>query len=52
MSPVKVLNVDDHRLIRSGVRAELGDSIEVIGEAEDVDSAVRAMLPPSESTMP
>ncbi|MGC5013725.1 response regulator [Streptosporangium sp. DT93] len=43
MSPVKVLIVDDHRLFRSGVRAELGDSIEVIGEAEDVESAVRAI---------
>jgi DNA-binding NarL/FixJ family response regulator len=35
-----VLIVDDHRLFRAGVRAELGDSIEVVGEAEDVDSAV------------
>ncbi|MEV4375790.1 response regulator [Streptosporangium amethystogenes] len=43
MSTVKVLIVDDHRLFRSGVRAELGDSIEVIGEAEDVESAVRAI---------
>ncbi|GAA4179117.1 response regulator transcription factor [Streptosporangium oxazolinicum] len=43
MSVVKVLIVDDHRLFRSGVRAELGDSIEVIGEAEDVDSAVKAI---------
>ncbi|GAA2891727.1 response regulator transcription factor [Streptosporangium fragile] len=43
MSAVKVLIVDDHRLFRSGVRAELGDSIEVIGEAEDVDSAVKAI---------
>ncbi|PZG33616.1 DNA-binding response regulator [Spongiactinospora rosea] len=32
--------VDDHRLFRSGVRAELGDGIEVVGEAEDVDTAV------------
>ncbi|MEU4536338.1 response regulator transcription factor [Streptosporangium sp. NPDC023825] len=43
MSVVKVLIVDDHRLFRSGVRAELGDSIEVIGEAEDVESAVKAI---------
>ncbi|AWS40689.1 response regulator transcription factor [Streptosporangium sp. 'caverna'] len=43
MSTVKVLIVDDHRLFRSGVRAELGDSIEVLGEAEDVDSAVKAI---------
>lgn len=37
---IKVLIVDDHRLFRAGVRAELGDSIEVVGEAEDVESAV------------
>ncbi|HEY9523792.1 MAG TPA: response regulator transcription factor [Thermopolyspora sp.] len=40
---VKVLIVDDHRLFRAGVRAELGARIEVVGEAEDVDSAVRAI---------
>ncbi|MEV0235693.1 response regulator transcription factor [Nonomuraea sp. NPDC050786] len=39
----RVLIVDDHRLFRSGVRAELGDSIEVVGEAEDVETAVRAI---------
>lgn len=43
VSTVRVLIVDDHRLFRSGVRAELGDSVEVIGEAEDVDSAVKAI---------
>ncbi|MFF5210814.1 response regulator [Streptosporangium sp. NPDC000396] len=43
MSAVRVLIVDDHRLFRSGVRAELGDSIEVVGEAEDVESAVRTI---------
>ncbi|GAA5071399.1 DNA-binding NarL/FixJ family response regulator [Thermocatellispora tengchongensis] len=37
---IKVLIVDDHRLFRSGVRAELGDSVEVVGEAEDVETAV------------
>ncbi|MFC4590535.1 response regulator [Sphaerisporangium corydalis] len=40
---VKVLIVDDHRLFRSGVRAELGPQIEVVGEAEDVESAVTAI---------
>ncbi|WP_214326995.1 response regulator [Nonomuraea sediminis] len=39
----RVLIVDDHRLFRSGVRAELGESIQVIGEAEDVESAVKAI---------
>jgi DNA-binding NarL/FixJ family response regulator len=39
----RVLIVDDHRLFRSGVRAELGDSIQVVGEAEDVETAVKAI---------
>ncbi|GIH89538.1 MULTISPECIES: response regulator [Planobispora] len=43
MGNVRVLIVDDHRLFRSGVRAELGESIEVIGEAEDVESAVKTI---------
>ncbi|GIH45314.1 MULTISPECIES: response regulator [Microbispora] len=43
MKTVRVLIVDDHRLFRSGVRAELGPSIQVIGEAEDVESAVTAI---------
>jgi DNA-binding NarL/FixJ family response regulator len=38
--PVRVVIVDDHRLFRSGVRAELGDAVDVVGEAEDVASAV------------
>jgi DNA-binding NarL/FixJ family response regulator len=37
---VRVVIVDDHRLFRAGVRAELGDDIDVVGEAEDVPSAV------------
>jgi DNA-binding NarL/FixJ family response regulator len=36
----KVLIVDDHSIFRSGLRASLDDSIEVLGEAADVDSAV------------
>jgi DNA-binding NarL/FixJ family response regulator len=43
MSVTRVLIVDDHRLFRSGVRAELGDSIQVVGEAEDVETAVKAI---------
>jgi DNA-binding NarL/FixJ family response regulator len=35
-----VFIVDDHGLFRSGVRAELGDSVDVVGEAEDVDPAI------------
>ncbi len=42
-TPVRVVLVDDHRMFRSGVRAELGDAVEVVGEAEDVESAVRVI---------
>jgi len=43
---VKVLVVDDHAMFRTGVRAELGaqPGIEVVGDAEDVDTAVAAIV--------
>ena len=40
MSALRVALVDDHRLFRSGVRAELGDAVEVVGEAGTVAEAV------------
>ena len=43
MSRVRVVLVDDHRLIRSGVRTELGDAVDVVGEAGDVDEAIRVI---------
>lgn len=36
----RVFIVDDHGLFRSGVRSELGDEVEVVGEADDVEPAV------------
>jgi DNA-binding NarL/FixJ family response regulator len=36
----RVVLVDDHGLFRSGVRAELGRQVEVIGEADDVQPAI------------
>jgi DNA-binding NarL/FixJ family response regulator len=36
----RVFLVDDHALVLSGVRAELGDSVEVVGEASEVDAAI------------
>jgi DNA-binding NarL/FixJ family response regulator len=36
----RVIIVDDHGLFRSGVRSELGDEVEVVGEAEDVQPAI------------
>ncbi|MGH1504714.1 MAG: response regulator [Acidimicrobiales bacterium] len=35
-----VVLVDDHELVRAGVRAELGDAVHVVGEASDVADAV------------
>jgi DNA-binding NarL/FixJ family response regulator len=43
VSAVRVVLVDDHRLVRSGVRAELGPEVDVVGEAADVDEAVRVI---------
>jgi DNA-binding NarL/FixJ family response regulator len=40
--------VDDHRLFRAGVRSELGDAVDVVGEAETVAEAialVKQLLP-------
>ncbi|MEI2820320.1 MAG: response regulator transcription factor [Marmoricola sp.] len=39
-----VVIVDDHAMFRTGVRAELGDQVELVGEADDVDSAVAAIV--------
>jgi DNA-binding NarL/FixJ family response regulator len=36
----RVVLVDDHHLFRSGVRAELGDAVDVVGEAGSVEEAV------------
>jgi DNA-binding NarL/FixJ family response regulator len=40
MSRLRVVVVDDHELVRAGVRSGLGDAIEVVGEAGDVLEAV------------
>lgn len=37
---VRVYLVDDHRLFLSGVRTELADEFEIVGSAQDVDSAI------------
>ena len=47
--PVDVVLVDDHLMFRTGVRASLDGSVRVVGEAEDVDTAIaliRAHRPP------
>jgi DNA-binding NarL/FixJ family response regulator len=41
---LRVVLVDDHRLFRAGVRSELGDAVEVVGEAGTVAEAVALVL--------
>jgi DNA-binding NarL/FixJ family response regulator len=38
-----VVIVDDHRIFRAGVRTELGELVEVLGEAETVEEGVGAI---------
>ncbi len=40
---VRVVIVDDHDLFRAGVRAELGERVDVVGEAGGVAEAVRTV---------
>ena len=40
----RVVVVDDHAMFRSGVKAEIAQHVDVVGEAEDVDTAVEAVL--------
>jgi DNA-binding NarL/FixJ family response regulator len=37
---VRVVIVDDHQIFRTGLRAELGGELEVVGEAATVDEAI------------
>ena len=45
--PVRIVLVDDHRMFRTGVRSELaeeaGAAIEIVGEAPDVEAAVKVI---------
>ena len=41
--PVRVVVIDDHHMVRTGVKAELAGAVEVVGEGEDVPSAVEAI---------
>jgi len=40
---VTVVVVDDHSIFRSGLRADLDDTVRVVGEAGDVDAAISAV---------
>lgn len=47
-TPIRVVLADDHPIWRDGVRADLGDEFEVVGEASDAPGTievVRATLP-------
>src|SRR3982750_4214878 len=37
---ITVFLVDDHQLFLSGVRAELGEAVDVVGSASEVDAAI------------
>lgn len=39
----RIVLVDDHELVRAGVRSALGDRVEVVGEASDVPSAIQVI---------
>jgi DNA-binding NarL/FixJ family response regulator len=38
--PIRVVIADDHHIWRSGLRADLGEGFEVVGEAEDAATAI------------
>ena len=44
MSTPSVVIVDDHAIFRAGVKAELGEGVELLGEADSVEDAVRAIV--------
>ena len=41
---ISVVIVDDHAMFRSGVRAEIGERVDVVGEAGDADEAVAVII--------
>jgi DNA-binding NarL/FixJ family response regulator len=43
MAKPSVVLVDDHSLVRSGVRGELGDRFDIVGEAADIAEAIIAL---------
>ena len=39
-APIRTVLADDHELVRSGLRSELADEFEIVGEADDAEGAV------------
>ncbi|QNE20734.1 response regulator transcription factor [Kribbella qitaiheensis] len=44
MTQRRVVVIDDHDMFRAGVRSEIGSSVDIVGEGNDVDSAVKAIV--------
>ena len=44
MTRPRVFLVDDHELIRSGIKAEIAHAVEIVGEADEVDAAIELIL--------
>jgi DNA-binding NarL/FixJ family response regulator len=42
--PYSVVIVDDHAMFRTGVKAEIGRSVAVVGEAADAERAIAVIL--------
>jgi len=40
VTAIRLVLADDHHLVRSGLKAELGDGFTVVGEADDADGAI------------
>ena len=43
-TPIRVVLVDDHAMFRTGVRAELRDSVQIVGEAADAQEAIAVVI--------
>lgn len=44
MSTIRVVVVDDHALVRAGVKAEIANDVDVVGEADDVEGAIDVIV--------
>ncbi|MDQ3156561.1 MAG: response regulator transcription factor [Actinomycetota bacterium] len=43
MTKLRVAIVDDHAMFRAGVRSEIKDAVDIVAEAEDVETAIAAI---------
>lgn len=43
-SELRVVVVDDHALVRAGVKAEIAGAVNVVGEADDVEGAIDVIV--------